>query len=280
MRTILNLIVLIFAISCIPTNKNEKQTTFDTFKTGIKTIADNLILEKQFLKIAPIVVVSKTEPLVGQAQEKTMEKFDLNKYMDFNLDTSFYSTRIYEQVYEYKEKKIQISSNNTKFWIEELQEGSNIYSLKSYYKENNSLARETKYYKIGRNRLELFEYAHYYDKEGNMIDEPSGLHKEYKVSWDDVIKKIKKEYNIDMFNPDEDLHIGWLATSRFEEKPVYEVHFLRIDKEKEVRFTFIHLPEEPEPPTFVIEVGIEITIIIDAKTGKILHYNESDYQTR
>ena len=153
MRTILNLIVLIFAISCIPTNKNEKK----------------------------------------------VEVFDIKQYENLPIDSILNSGNGVSTTYISGSKKIEIySSKSGGGFVNETDLNSPYHSSKSYERDNKLHCEQYFFYD-----MPIKKRRNYYNDEGTLTEEID-WDKGYTFTLEELIRKMKKEYDIDLLNIDRD----------------------------------------------------------------------------
>lgn len=126
---------------------------------------------------------------------KNMEKIDLKKFKNKNILVNHTyreetdDTIVEYELYAYGDRDI-ISVNTYK-------KDSPYYTKKTYYRSNNQLMAESSYFyrtPIGISKK--------YDEKGNLTEEIDWAKLEKRTfSIDDLIKKMKDEFDIDLLNP-------------------------------------------------------------------------------
>ena len=162
-------------------------------------------------------------------KNKTMEYFDENNYKNLKTDNNF-SPSSREKYYIDGNRKIRIIYSSETIQLEETFLNNPYKKIKVYFKENNILYAEAKtFYGFA------IESSKEYDKAGKLIKEIDD-DKPYQFSIEDLRKKLKNEYDIDIIEDykDEDptlIKVGrWLGYDKDwdiykKNVPMYQVGF-------------------------------------------------------
>lgn len=173
--------------------------------------------------------------------DKTMEKFEKNKYGELTLDPEFIHSKN-DTSYLSRDKKIRIISEDETIQVEEKEIDSPYELTKSYYTKNNQLKLSiNKFYSLS------YGFLREYDENGNLIKEKD-LDKNYKFSINDLIKKMKNEFGIDITDINKTQDVYRYSLNKKVDKAFYEV-------------------------SIKSEIGGEVLkqFLIDGNTGKLLY---------
>lgn len=120
----------------------------------------------------------------------TMEHFNISKYKDLPLDPQSSSTE-YDKTYIYQDLRIRVINSPNTSQIEEQRMNSPYLTSKTFFKNNNLKSIGKHFYS--------FPIAIYkeYNETGKLVKEVNN-DAPYKFSVEDLIKKIKKEHDVDI----------------------------------------------------------------------------------
>ena len=173
---------------------------------------------KKLIVVGLLVLLNScsNQIIKNNLNENTKEYFDINKYKDWEIDTK-YSPTGKDKYLKKGEERISIEYFNDAVQIELNNINSPYYKFKKFsLKTNRLLLTGTEFYKIN---IGIWEN---YDETGQLIKKID-YDKPYKFSIEDLIKKMKNEYDIDLLDVERVSYV-----SRYEEKkdvnlPLYEV---------------------------------------------------------
>lgn len=151
----------------------------------------------------------------------SIEKFDRNKFGELTLNTEYVSSRN-DTFYLSKDKKIRIIYEDETIQVEEKEIGLPYELRKSYFTKNNQLKSSVhRFYSLS------YGFLREYNEEGNLIKEKN-LDENYKFSIDDLIKKMRNEYGIDIMNTNKTLDVWRYPLNKNVNKAYYEV-FIKLE---------------------------------------------------
>lgn len=151
---------------------------------------------------------------------KTMEYFNENKYKDWEKDPK-YSSNEKDKFLMKVNERVRIIGDDETIQVEE----TNINTLYGIVKVYSTKTKQLKSILYEFDGMQINTYK-LYDENGNLKKEKN-LNKPYSFSIEDLIKKFKEEYNVDIENPK-----NVFSIHRYEEKedvniPLYEVGLRR-----------------------------------------------------
>jgi hypothetical protein len=148
----------------------------------------------------------------------TMEYFNINKYKDWEIDTKF-SASNNDKYLKLDNKRVKILDFGDTFQEEQ----SNNKNPYLYFKTYFSITKSVK--ATGQNFYDLeFGIWKEYDNKGNLIKE-TDYDEDYKFSIDDLIKKMRIEYNYDLMNVDKTYNLNRFVDKNNTRLPLYEVYY-------------------------------------------------------
>jgi hypothetical protein len=163
---------------------------------------------KKIIVVCLLVLINScsSQKIKNNFKKNTMEYFDINKYKDWEIDTK-YSPTGKDKYLKKGEERISIEYFNDAVQIELNTINSPYYKFKKFsLKTNRLLLIGTEFYDI---HVGIWES---YDETGQLIKKID-YDKPYKFSIEDLIKKMKNEYDIDLLDVKHAISI-----SRYEEK--------------------------------------------------------------
>jgi hypothetical protein len=150
---------------------------------------------KKIIVLCLLVLINScsSQKIKNNLKENTMEYFDINKYKDWEIDTK-YSPTGKDKYLKKGEERISIEYFNDAVQIELNTINSPYYKFKKFsLKTNRLLLIGTEFYDI---HVGIWES---YDETGQLIKKID-YDKPYKFSIEDLIKKMKNEYDIDLLD--------------------------------------------------------------------------------
>ncbi|WET48451.1 hypothetical protein PYS58_17960 [Chryseobacterium indologenes] len=151
--------------------------------------------------------ISCSSQINNQTKTDTMEHFNISKYKDLPLDLKVSSTKE-DKTYLYHDLRIRVVNSPNIIQVEEKGVNSPYLTSKIFFKNNNlkSIGRNFYSFPIG-----IFKE---YDESGKLIREVNN-DAPYKFSIDDLINKIKKEYDVDIVGDYKDSDKTKIMVSRW-----------------------------------------------------------------
>ena len=149
---------------------------------------------------------SQIKKTITNNKPNTMEYFNINNYKNWEEDTERTSSEK-DKYLKFKEKRVSIEYFNNVVRVEESNISSPYLFFKVFYTSNNSL-------KLNGQTFYTVDYGIWrsHDEKGKLI-KVDDLDKSYKFSLENLINKMKEEYNLDLMNKSSTVSI-----SRYEEK--------------------------------------------------------------
>jgi uncharacterized membrane protein YkoI len=162
-------------------------------------------------------------------KKDTMEYFDINNYENLKIDNNF-SNSIYEKHFNDGDKKIRIIFGDKTIQVENTHINLPNKEIKVYFKKNNILYAESKFFYLFQIGIDKE-----YDEMGNLVKEIDN-DRPYEFSIDELRKKIKSEYHIDIIKDYSDGKSTDMTVNRWlgydkdwsiykKNVPMYQVHF-------------------------------------------------------
>jgi hypothetical protein len=135
----------------------------------------------------------KKDNLNNPIKSKIMEKFDINKYKDWEIDTTYVKTE-YDNFFRKDNLRVRITVDSENIQVEEADIYTPYKLTKVFSTESNILKSKLKeFYSVTYDKYQIY-------KQNGELEEEVDEDKPYKLSIEDIIQLMRKKYNIDLMD--------------------------------------------------------------------------------
>jgi hypothetical protein len=170
--------------------------------------------------------------LVNKKTKKNMEYFNIEKYKDWEYDTDWFSDKT-SKFLKKESNRVEISFYNSGIKV-------SLSNINTRYEKVKGFSNLTKGLIIESNNFYNFRIGKdiYYDENGRVTKEVDN-DAPYKFSIDQLIKKIKKDYDVDIEKKTKTVHVRRWLSFELNHKPLYCVSYDLKDESQKWKFVLV-----------------------------------------
>jgi len=174
---------------------------------------------------------SQSQLLNKKIKKQNKEYFNIDKYKDWEYDTDYFSNATSKNLKKDNDR-VQIDIDDTSILVKMSNTQNNYTIYKNYFlnKVLNYSLLEFYSSAIGKKRI--------YDEKGKLVKEVDN-DAPYKFSIDQLIKKIKKDYDVDIEKKTKTVHVRRWLSFELNHKPLYCVSYDLKDESQKWKFVLV-----------------------------------------